>query len=87
MSNPFDDEGGMFFVLKNSEGQHSLWPQPIDVPDGWSVVSGPATRADCIAYVDQNWTDLRPESLIRWMDQESRAQAPDSSAPGTSRSM
>jgi MbtH protein len=79
MSNPFDDEDGTFLVLKNSEGQHSLWPQPVNVPAGWSVVSGPASRADCVAYIDRTWTDLRPESLIRWMDQESRTQAPDAS--------
>ena len=87
MLNPFDHEDGTFLVLKNSENQHSLWPQSIDVPAGWTVVSGPATRADCLAYVDRTWTDLRPESLVRWMDENSRAQAPDSSAAGTPRSM
>jgi len=85
MSNPFDDEDGIFLALKNSEGQHSLWPHDIDVPAGWSVVSGPATRADCIAYIDRNWKDLRPQSLLRWMNQDSRApRVPDSSASGTS---
>jgi MbtH protein len=77
MPNPFDDEDGMFLVLRNSEGQHSLWPQFVDVPAGWSVVSGPATRAECVAYVDRMWTDLRPDSLIRWMGQDSPVPAPD----------
>jgi MbtH protein len=67
MSNPFDDEGGMFLVLTNAEGQHALWPHDIDVPAGWSVVSGPAPHADCVTYVDRQWTDLRPASLVRWM--------------------
>ena len=87
MPNPFDDENGTFLVLRNSEGQHSLWPQPIDVPAGWSVACGPATRADCVAYVDRTWTDLRPDSLIRWMDRNSGAQVSDSSAAGTYRSI
>ena len=84
MSNPFDHEGGIFLVLKNAEGQHSLWPQDIDIPAGWSVMSGPATRTDCIDYIDRTWTDLRPESLARWMDKESRAQSPDASASASS---
>jgi uncharacterized protein YbdZ (MbtH family) len=86
MSNPFDDEGGMFLALKNAEGQHSLWPQQFEVPEGWSVVSGPAARADCIEYIERNWTDLRPERLIHWMEQTSRAEKrPESSSPDASR--
>jgi MbtH protein len=62
-TNPFDDENGTFFVLVNDEEQHSLWPSFADVPAGWRVVFGEAPRADCLAYVEANWTDLRPRSL------------------------
>nr|AGS49467.1 MbtH protein [uncultured bacterium esnapd6] len=61
--NPFDDENGEFHVLVNDEEQHSLWPTFADVPAGWRVVFGPARRADAVAYVDENWTDMRPKSL------------------------
>ncbi len=50
-------------VLVNDEDQHSLWPTFVDVPAGWRVVFGESTRADCLAYVEENWTDLRPRSL------------------------
>ncbi|GAA1395528.1 mycobactin NRPS accessory protein MbtH [Kitasatospora putterlickiae] len=64
MTNPFDDEDGSFFVLVNDEGQHSLWPAFAEVPAGWTPVHGEAARQDCLAYVEENWTDLRPKSLI-----------------------
>ncbi|MFE0190630.1 MbtH family protein [Streptomyces sp. NPDC058989] len=64
MSNPFDAEDGSFHVLINEEGQHSLWPAFAEVPAGWSITFGEADRAACLEYVDTNWTDLRPKSLV-----------------------
>ncbi|MFC8360795.1 MbtH family protein [Streptomyces griseorubiginosus] len=61
--NPFDDEDGRFFVLVNDEEQHSLWPSFAEVPSGWRVVFGEADRQECLQYVEENWTDLRPKSL------------------------
>lgn len=62
-SNPFDDEDGTFYVLINDEEQHSLWPTFAPVPAGWTVAFGENTRAECLAYVEQNWADIRPKSL------------------------
>lgn len=62
-SNPFDDEDGTFYVLINDEEQHSLWPTFAPVPAGWTVAFGENTRAQCLAYVDENWADIRPKSL------------------------
>jgi uncharacterized protein YbdZ (MbtH family) len=62
-SNPFDDENGQFHVVVNDEDQHALWPTFADVPAGWHIVSGPADRAQALAYVEEHWTDLRPKSL------------------------
>lgn len=70
VTNPFDDDNGVFFVLVNDEGQHSLWPTFVDVPAGWRIVHGGpdgTDRASCLSYVDENWTDLRPLSLVRAM--------------------
>lgn len=68
MTNPFDDTAGTFLVLVNDEDQHSLWPEFADVPDGWRAVYGPADREDALAYVETNWTDLRPKSLREAME-------------------
>ncbi|MGW4348995.1 MbtH family protein [Streptomyces sp. NPDC004690] len=64
MTNPFDNAEGQYLVLVNVEGQHSLWPAFVDVPAGWSLVRGPEVREECLEYIEQNWTDLRPKSLI-----------------------
>ena len=67
-TNPFDDENGMFVVLVNDEDQHSLWPTFADVPSGWRKIFGEAGRGECLAYVEENWTDMRPRSLRESMD-------------------
>lgn len=49
-------------VLVNQEGQHSLWPQRLAVPDGWrEVFCGTSDAAT--EWVEQHWTDIRPRSL------------------------
>jgi MbtH protein len=65
--NPFDDPDGEFMVLVNDEGQHSLWPSFADVPGGWHVAHDKDTREACVAHIEQNWTDMRPTSLIEAM--------------------
>lgn len=62
-SNPFDDENGTFYVLVNDEDQHSLWPSFAEVPAGWRVVFGESSGTECLTFVEQNWSDLRPRSL------------------------
>ncbi|MFF3941614.1 MbtH family protein [Streptomyces phaeofaciens] len=62
-TNPFDDEDGRFNVVVNDEEQHSLWPVFTEVPAGWRVVFGEASRSECLEYVEEHWTDLRPKSL------------------------
>jgi MbtH protein len=64
MSNPFDDKNASFQVLVNDEGQHSLWPTFIAVPAGWKVALAATDRAVCGTFIDANWTDMRPRSLV-----------------------
>jgi MbtH protein len=66
--NPFDNADGSFLVLVNSENQHSLWPAFAEVPAGWRPVHGPTGRQPCLDYVNEHWTDLRPQSLIDSMN-------------------
>jgi MbtH protein len=68
MTNPFENPDGIYLVLVNDENQHSLWPEFVDVPAGWSTVFGPDSRPACLAYIETNWTDLRPKSLIEFME-------------------
>ena len=68
--NPFEDENQEYYALANEEGQYSLWPTFIDVPAGWAIEHGPATRQACLTHVDRNWKDMRPKSLVRLMDND-----------------
>jgi MbtH protein len=63
-----DDADRSHCVLRNEEGQYSLWPSFSEVPAGWSLQYGPDEKAACLAYVEQNWTDMRPLSLVHQMD-------------------
>jgi MbtH protein len=64
MANPFEDPDASYQVLVNHEGQYSLWPATQPVPHGWKVVHETDTRASCLEYIEANWTDMRPKSLI-----------------------
>ena len=72
MTNPFDDESGSYIVLVNHEAQYSLWPERIPVPQGWQTVFGPDNQPKCLEYVEANWTDMRPASLVRAMEGDPR---------------
>ncbi|MDX2547087.1 MbtH family protein [Streptomyces sp. WI04-05B] len=67
MSNPFENEDGRYLVLVNDEGQHSLWPVFAEVPAGWEVAHPEDSRQVCLDYIEKNWIDMRPKSLIRQM--------------------
>ncbi|SDR59930.1 MbtH protein [Rhizobiales bacterium GAS191] len=68
MANPFEDADANYLVLVNDEGQHSLWPEFAAVPAGWKSIFGPAIRGECLNFIESNWTDMRPKSLIAAMD-------------------
>ncbi|GHC89665.1 protein mbtH [Nocardiopsis terrae] len=72
MSNPFEDADGSFHVLVNEEGQHSLWPSFAEVPQGWNPVLRDVDRDEALEYVDANWTDMRPRSLVEAMERSVR---------------
>ena len=68
MTNPFDDDDGEFLVLVNDELQYSLWPAFREVPDGWTTVGPRGRRTECLAYIEDHWTDMRPKSLVDQMN-------------------
>lgn len=72
MTNPFEDETATYHVLVNDEGQYSLWPSFKDVPQGWTIAKKSDSRAACLDYINQNWTDMRPNSLIERMNAQNK---------------
>jgi MbtH protein len=65
VTNPFEDADALYLVLVNDEGQYSLWPAGTAVPDGWVTAHDADSRSNCLQYVEEQWTDMRPNSLVR----------------------
>ncbi|WP_413738291.1 MbtH family protein [Sodalis sp. RH21] len=58
--NPFDDPQQDCLVLVNRRRQYSLWPTFNEVPAGWRPVFGPQPQPVCLAWLEENWCDIRP---------------------------
>lgn len=54
-------------VVVNHEEQYSIWPADRDIPLGWRDVGKSGPKEECLAYIGQVWTDMRPLSLRRQM--------------------
>jgi MbtH protein len=54
-------------VVINDEEQYSIWPAHRESPAGWSEVGVAGTKDECLAHIDEVWTDMRPLSLRRRM--------------------
>jgi MbtH protein len=67
-----DDDTTTYQVLRNDEEQYSLWPLTLDIPAGWQAVGKQGTKAECMSYVDEVWTDMRPRSLREQMATDQR---------------
>lgn len=63
-----DDTEAMFRVVVNDEEQYSLWPVDRELPLGWHDAGKSGTKAVCLAFVREVWTDLRPLSVRRRQD-------------------
>lgn len=53
----------IYHVVMNHEEQYSIWPIQREIPSGWRSVGKTGTKKDCLNFVAENWTDLRPLSL------------------------
>ena len=75
-----DVSDSMYAVVRNDEEQYSIWPDGRELPAGWrrSGFSGP--REDCLAHIDQVWTDIRPLSLRRAIEAQASTAQPGAGA-------
>lgn len=59
----FDDPTINYFVVINDEEQYSIWPADREPPAGWHIAGNARSRDECLAYIEQVWTDMRPKSV------------------------
>ena len=50
-------------VVLNHEEQYSIWAADKPKPPGWNDVGKQGTREECLDYIEQVWTDMRPLSV------------------------
>ena len=63
------EDNTIYKVVVNHEEQYSIWPADRENPLGWKDAGKVGSKAECLAYVKEVWTDMRPLSLRKKMDQ------------------
>jgi MbtH protein len=63
-----DTDAGSYTVVVNQEEQYSIWAVERPLPAGWREAGKTGPKAECLAYIKEVWTDLRPLSLRKKMD-------------------
>ncbi len=64
------DDSTLYKVVRNLEEQYSIWPVNRENPPGWEDMSKQGSKSECLAYIDEVWTDMRPLSLRKEMDED-----------------
>ena len=70
----------IYRVVVNHEEQYSIWPASRDLPLGWSDAGKSGLKAECLEYVKDVWTDMRPLSLRQRMAQAAGQQGAETRA-------
>ena len=53
----------IYKVVVNHEEQYSIWPAQKENALGWNDAGKVGLKAECLAYIKEVWTDMRPISL------------------------
>ena len=64
-----DQDTREYAVVMNDEEQYSIWLTDRAVPSGWREAGKRGTKAECLSYIEEVWTDMRPLSLRKKMEQ------------------
>jgi MbtH protein len=63
-----EEDDTLYHVVVNHEEQYSIWPEYKAVPAGWRAVGKTGRKPECLDYIKERWTDMRPLSLRRQME-------------------
>jgi MbtH protein len=72
MSSDEKEDLAVYKVVVNHEDQYSIWPAEKQNPSGWTDAGKSGPKAECLAYIKEIWTDMRPLSLRREMEQRKK---------------
>ncbi len=69
MSRDERDDNLIYRVVINSEEMYSIWPADREIPLGWTDAGKAGPRQECLDYIEEVWTDMRPLSLRRKLEE------------------
>jgi MbtH protein len=72
MSRDDSEDTTIYKVVVNHEEQYSIWPADRENALGWNDAGKSGPKAECLAYIGEVWTDMRPLSLRKRMEEASR---------------
>ncbi len=67
MSDESDDR--VYSVVYNDELQYSIWLADRELPLGWHAEGTTGPREECLSHIGEIWTDMRPLSLRKRMEE------------------
>lgn len=72
MSSDEREDTTIYKVVINHEEMYSIWPADRENPLGWNDVGVSGTKRECLAYIEEVWTDMRPLSLRKKMEEQAK---------------
>jgi len=69
MSEQNQENNTLYQVVVNHEEQYSIWPARWEIPLGWHEVGKSGSKQECLDYIKEVWTDMRPLSLRQKMEE------------------
>jgi uncharacterized protein YbdZ (MbtH family) len=78
---PDREDTTIYRVVVNHEEQYSIWPEYKEIPLGWNDVGKAGLKPECLAYIKEVWTDMRPLSLRKQMEEAARRKAEEPPPP------
>ena len=70
----------VYKVVLNHEEQYSIWPADRENPLGWKDAGKSGSKTECLDFIKEVWTDMRPLSLRKRLENQ-----PEPAAPGEAR--
>jgi len=84
-SDPDREDTTVYKVVVNHEEQYSIWPDYKEIPLGWKAVGKGGLKPECLAYIKEVWTDMRPLSLRKKMEELAKNPPPPPPPPDPNR--
>lgn len=71
MNEEIPEDHTIYTVVMNDEEQYSIWPASRPLPLGWHDAGKRGTKEECLSYIQEVWTDMRPLSIRKKMEESS----------------